>query len=166
MCTCTCTCIRLGIGTDMFICMFREDVEVEVAGRCRCGCVRVLIYLSIYVSIYPSIHLSIHLSIYLSMSFLSFYGTTLLSPRRLRAPHKGLTSCVPSYAASWWSLYLKACHHWNCIETIGSRGSKYPTFKDSGSLRVWLLEPESLNVGYLDPLGWIQYSRNWALRSL
>ena len=37
------------------------------------------------------------------------------------------------------------------------RGSKYPIFEVSGSkqrpLRVWFLEPETLNIGYLDPLG-------------
>ena len=36
-------------------------------------------------------------------------------------------------------------------EQYDPRGSKYPIFKDSGPKRV--LGPESLNIGYLDPLG-------------
>ena len=43
-------------------------------------------------------------------------------------------------------------------EALGTllRGSKYPVFKDSGpKSRVWMLGPESLNIGYLDPLGWV-----------
>ena len=34
-------------------------------------------------------------------------------------------------------------------------GSKYPIFKNSGPKRVWHLEPESFNIGYLDPRGLI-----------
>ena len=43
---------------------------------------------------------------------------------------------------------------WSAI--MEPRGSKYPILKDSGSqklFRVWSLEPESLNIGYLDILG-------------
>ena len=39
---------------------------------------------------------------------------------------------------------------------VEPRGSKVPTLEDSGPqklFRVWSLEPGSLNIGYLDPLG-------------
>ena len=60
---------------------------------------------------------------------------------------------------------------WQRIETSGSRrqftsyapyiprGSKYPTFEDSGSKNCsgygfWDQRPETLNMRHLDPLGW------------
>ena len=44
------------------------------------------------------------------------------------------------------------------VEYMVPRGSKYPIFKDSGTKsHSWhgFLEPESLNIGDLDPLGYI-----------
>ena len=40
----------------------------------------------------------------------------------------------------------------------GPRGSRFPNFAFSGPkqkpFRVWFLEPETSNIGYLNPLGW------------
>ena len=47
------------------------------------------------------------------------------------------------------------------------RGSKHPIFKASGPkvpFRVWFLEPESLNIGYLDPLGYTSPAKDGSLR--
>ena len=33
------------------------------------------------------------------------------------------------------------------------RESKYTTFKDPGPKHVWILRPQTSNIGYLDPLG-------------
>ena len=49
------------------------------------------------------------------------------------------------------------------------RGSKYPIFKDSGPKTPypqWLLGPEFLNIGYLDPLGLLlQLTKLWDLNA-
>ena len=47
------------------------------------------------------------------------------------------------------------------------RGSNYPRLKDSGPknpLQVWLLGPETSNIGYLEPLGSTIVTSVWALR--
>ena len=44
--------------------------------------------------------------------------------------------------------------------TVKPRGSTYLIFEDSGPkkiLRLWLLEPETSNIGYLGPLGNVSF---------
>ena len=75
---------------------------------------------------------------------------------RAEALGLGTSAALPTPPGLYVVLYTKP------LGGMVAQGLKYPIFKDSGSKNhtingFWHLGPESLNIGYLDPLGSIAY---------